>query len=320
MPSQEEQDHLPSRGHPRPGSGLSARKTPAEHKLEQLLGLVLPRPADVAWKENRRYMAGYLLPKDRAESRRLDLQHVVLFRFLGGNVLAPLQAPRRILDAACGTGFWCRQVAQQFKGAQVVGFDRDLEPLREIQKELGRKGAMPKGCRFEEADALGPLPYPDASFDYTHSRFVAPFMLLDAWPRYVGELTRVLRPGGWLELVEGPLPVGEHAGYRAIRDALVLLSHRRLGYFDIGPTLPGMLEEAGLTSVVLESSSLGPDTRPDLMADLAENMRQGFTNSAPTLLRAGLFTETDLAAHLAAMKATALMLTWQLYVVYGQKP
>src|SRR5215472_12881635 len=71
----------------------------------------------------RRVLAGtaYVMPKDKVEGDRLDLQHHLYKLLLGRNYFARLRQPRAILDVACGTGIWCREMAVEFKRAQVVG-------------------------------------------------------------------------------------------------------------------------------------------------------------------------------------------------------
>lgn len=73
------------------------------------------------------YKAGtYHFPNDVSEQNRLDYQHQ-LFRFaLDGRLyLAPLDHHKikDVLDVGCGTGKWCKDVAEETPHAQVVGFD-----------------------------------------------------------------------------------------------------------------------------------------------------------------------------------------------------
>src|SRR5579871_1259729 len=112
-----------------------------------------------SWFGGRRILrfGSYIFPKDAAEGDRLDLQHHLLKLSLGGNYRAPVRQPRAILDVACGTGIWCRELAQEFPNAQVTGFDIDSTPMDSSRKRLGPSGQFPANFHFLEANALKPF-------------------------------------------------------------------------------------------------------------------------------------------------------------------
>ena len=138
----------------------------------------------------------YLLPKDRAELRRLDFQHYVLRQVFGGNTVVPLeQQVRAILDVGTGTGRWAYDMARQCPWATVTGLDLDPPSTHSI--------LIPSNYCFQQGNILHGLPFPDASFDLTHQRFLVAAIPAACWPGVVRELVRVTRPGGCVELVEG---------------------------------------------------------------------------------------------------------------------
>jgi SAM-dependent methyltransferase len=95
--------------------------------------------------------------------------------------------PRRILDAGCGTGHYCGRLAAD--GFQVVGVDLDPQMI-----EVARR-TYP-GPTFHCADILevGTLPPPfDLVFCIGN---VAPHLTQDDFTRFVGEVWKILRPGG----------------------------------------------------------------------------------------------------------------------------
>lgn len=104
--------------------------------------------------------SSYPLPNDEAEVERLRGLHFVCRTLLGGNILAPLTAPKDILDVGTGPGSWCIEVAEQFPDAHIRGLD-----LSAIQP-----ADAPKNCEFIIADLNDGLPFPDASMDFVHSR------------------------------------------------------------------------------------------------------------------------------------------------------
>ena len=125
-------------------------------------------------------------------------------------VRAELEPGQSALDVCCGTGDLTFELARAVGArGRVVGCDFSegmLELARE--KELDRRGARPESngasgalapVEFEWADALA-LPYGDESFDAVTVGFgVRNLADLDAG---LAELTRVLRPGGRLVILE----------------------------------------------------------------------------------------------------------------------
>lgn len=80
---------------------------------------------------------------------------------------------------------------ERFPDAQVVGLD--LVP--------GKPGGPP-GYRFVKANLIHGLPFGDGEFDFVHLRLLSTGVPLAAWPVVVADLARVMRPGGWVEMVE----------------------------------------------------------------------------------------------------------------------
>lgn len=99
----------------------------------------------------------------------------------------------RVLDVAAGTGNASIEAARI--GASVVASDLTPELL-----EIGRQDAARQGVEltFEEADAEA-LPYVDDSFDAVLS--CVGVMFAPHHEVAAGELTRVVRPGGRLALI-----------------------------------------------------------------------------------------------------------------------
>jgi ubiquinone/menaquinone biosynthesis C-methylase UbiE len=152
-------------------------------------------PARAVMLAGRRHLQGvpYALPKDLEEVNRLDFQHYLLRQVLRGNHLAPIEAPRAILDVGSGTGCWCRDLAAQFPAAQVYGVD--LEQVK-------TSGPVPLPYHFLRANVLEGLPFAEGTFDFVHQRLLVAAIPAANWPGVLAELYRVTRPGGWIELVE----------------------------------------------------------------------------------------------------------------------
>ena len=104
----------------------------------------------------------------------------------------------RALDACCGTGDLTLELARRVgPDGHVIGCDFSEPMLARARAKAARASAAQ--VSFEWADALD-LPYEAASFDAVTVGFgVRNFADLD---RGLGELVRVLRPGGRLVVLE----------------------------------------------------------------------------------------------------------------------
>jgi SAM-dependent methyltransferase len=97
---------------------------------------------------------------------------------------------RRILDAGCGSGPLA--AALRGKGALVTGFDVSAAMVDLARQRLGDDADL------HVADLAAPLPFADAEFDDVVASLVLHY--LEDWAGPLGELRRVLKPGGRLIL------------------------------------------------------------------------------------------------------------------------
>jgi demethylmenaquinone methyltransferase/2-methoxy-6-polyprenyl-1,4-benzoquinol methylase len=110
---------------------------------------------------------------------------------------AQLQPGDSALDACCGTGDLAFELARRVgPEGSVIGCDFADRMLELARRKAGERG-LP--VRFEHADALA-LPYDDGAFDAVTVGFgVRNLADLD---RGIAELSRVLKPGGRLVILE----------------------------------------------------------------------------------------------------------------------
>jgi len=137
----------------------------------------------------------YLFPRHPNEIDRLDVQHHALRSALEADYLAPISGVDRVLDVGAGSGQWGFDFCAEFPHAMVVGVDL-----------VSGKPGQPAGYRFVRTNLLHGLPFVDDAFDFVHQRLLASSSIPESWwPSLVGDLVRVTRPDGWVELVEvGP--------------------------------------------------------------------------------------------------------------------
>ena len=178
-------------------------------------------------------------------------------------MVAALEVPPEasVLDVAAGTGAITRLL--EARGACVIATDQSIEMLR---------GARQRGATVVQGNAVR-LPFPDASFDAVTFgyllRYVEPAAAL-------GELVRVLRPGGAIGMVEFGRPGGIWGPFWWLYTRLILPAAgavigsgwREVGLF-LGPSIdafhrsfPGdqlaeLWRSAGLTDVRVARRSLG---------------------------------------------------------------
>jgi ubiquinone/menaquinone biosynthesis C-methylase UbiE len=96
---------------------------------------------------------------------------------------APASGP--VLDIPAGQGAFAQQLLQRGYGSiDCVDINADAFVLRD------------RRVRFTRHDAIRPLPFPDAHFDQVFS--IEGIEHFDSPWTFLQELTRVLKPGGWM--------------------------------------------------------------------------------------------------------------------------
>jgi SAM-dependent methyltransferase len=193
--------------------------------------------------------ATYPLPKDMAEVNRLDFQHYLLRTGFRGNYASPLQNPTSILDVGSGSGRWGMEMAALFPLAQVTGVDL-VPPAVDEATTLGHGlTARPANYSFTQGNVLERLPFPDRSFDFVHQRLLITAIPSARWPDVIQELTRVTKPGGWIELAECGVPQDGGPGLTGLWNTWIALCAKRGVDFTMGHTLGDLLRHGGLGNV-----------------------------------------------------------------------
>lgn len=107
--------------------------------------------------------------------------------------LARLAPGESVLDVGCGTGALAIAAGKQVgRAGEVCGVDPSPEMVARARRKAAKAGVA---VRFETAAAQA-LPFPDATFDAVLSCLVLHHVSEVGRPQAIGEISRVLKPGG----------------------------------------------------------------------------------------------------------------------------
>ncbi|KAF2660636.1 hypothetical protein K491DRAFT_688082 [Lophiostoma macrostomum CBS 122681] len=157
-------------------------------------------------RHGRRYLRDlpYPLPCDLSELQRQNLQTLLATSVFGralGSTPSPHNPPTKVLELACGTGYWsslCHTHLSSLGYEDVSFTGLDIVPLA---GDLGRQGI---DWRFLQHDLRKvPLPFDDGEFDIVVMKdmsMVVPYG--SPSQRVLDEAMRILKSGGTLEIWE----------------------------------------------------------------------------------------------------------------------
>lgn len=232
-----------------PGLFWGGRLTPRMKLLvnaNNLLAALAGSAFDVSGMKQR-MRAGYegTSSKHIARYDEVGLEH---YQKIAGALLEGLSLEGlRVLDVGCGSGIVSRLALERGAGS-IVCADTSSFMLQRCGQRLEQMGPGRRRFSLLQLDAEG-LPLGDQSFDVVLSSMV--LGLVPRPGRFLGELWRVLRPGGALALsTHGHEHYWEaiDAAFRAVPVRMVL--GYRLEYWPLKPRrLRRLLEAAGFVEV-----------------------------------------------------------------------
>ncbi len=163
----------------------------------------------------------------------------------------------RVLDVATGTGDLALETQKKCPDASVVGADF-CEPMLEKARGRGLRETV-------VADALD-LPFADGEFDAVTVGFGLRNMA--DWGGGLREMSRVLRPGGMLAVLDFSLPRGRllRRVYRAYLHRVLprmagAMTGKRDAYEYLGGTIERFPSGEGMCALIAESGFVDPVAR-----------------------------------------------------------
>jgi ubiquinone/menaquinone biosynthesis C-methylase UbiE len=288
----------------------------------------MPTPIDPRGQDNP---SQYFVEDRRsnAEMIRLMIQDNLYTMGMGGP-LAEQPDPaslHRVLDVGCGPGGWILEAARLYPHMNLVGIDISWRMI-EYARAKAQARKLTDGVQFRVMDALRPLEFPDDFFDLVNMRLGFSFLLVKDWPRLLGELRRVTRPGGVVRVtdlvtIESNSPALTHLGqmlYSAFYRSDHSLTEEKAG---VTHELPHLLSESGCHRVHTRTYTLDFVAGTVGWQSFYEDNRYGFQTFLPFLQRWGCTPEDYDAIYQQALvemqqpdfRATSLLLT-----TWGMKP
>jgi ubiquinone/menaquinone biosynthesis C-methylase UbiE len=149
-------------------------------------------------------MSQYYVDQEHIEEMARLLKQSRFFTKSFGGLLEDkpdLSGIKRVLDVACGPGDWATGVARLHPGIHVVGMDISKRMIAFAQSKAYQDNIS--NITFDLGDATKlPLPYPDESFDLVNMSLIYAFMTRQLWPNLIKDCFRLLKPGGFLRIIQ----------------------------------------------------------------------------------------------------------------------
>jgi ubiquinone/menaquinone biosynthesis C-methylase UbiE len=145
-----------------------------------------------------------------------------------------------LLDVACGTGRFLRQVRLAFPAMQLSGIDLSETYLSEAGRHLA--DLRPANLINGNAELI---PLPDASQDIVSCIFLFHELPPLVRKRVASEMARVLKPGGLLVFIDS-LQMGDRPGWDGLLEAFPMRFHEPYYRHYTIDDLDGLFAEVGL--------------------------------------------------------------------------
>lgn len=223
------------------------------------------------------------------EFYRLSRQDILL------NEVCPLlpqcvTAPKQVLDVACGTGGWLRNIAQAFPQAQCCGVDIS-PPLLDHARALADSSGL-KNVKYVQGDFFNlPKSFPTQKFDLVQMR-VSTWFVGARKKEVFAVIKDLLQPGGVFRIVEfeQPYPTNSLACKRYASLFFAALEKRGVQYFGTAE-FPMMLSELDFHDIRLEPFVVNLSTGAENIQALRADMQDQISTVGRMIVSERLLTE-----------------------------
>ncbi|MGH2506672.1 MAG: class I SAM-dependent methyltransferase, partial [Ktedonobacteraceae bacterium] len=137
-----------------------------------------------------------------SEVARIFFGSPYMMEALGSVLPSAIQLERvqKVLDIGCGKGEWTRRLAKEQPDIHIIGIDTSLNLIHEAAHMALAEGLQ--GVSFYQFNTAQTLSFPSESFDIVHVHSLASFISTAMWSRILEEMLRLLKIGGWLNVVD----------------------------------------------------------------------------------------------------------------------
>lgn len=237
-----------------------------------------------------------------------------------------LSGPIHVLDLGCGTGEITRRLAEHYPQATLVGID-----ILDGNLAIARRNSSSFANRivYEQGDAFA-LHHEDASFDLVVCRHMS--QAVPDFPHVLDEITRVLKPGGWLHLLSedyGMLHMPEVVREDGLFDPDRFWNGNAIAYLRgvgcdgrVGRHSPPLLERSGYRQIAMDYITVDTLRVPrSTFADIIRAWRDGYTGVlAEASGREEQAVLADFNTIIESIETPPNYAVWHVPVVSGQKP
>ncbi|CAG8501378.1 10182_t:CDS:2, partial [Ambispora gerdemannii] len=179
------------------GNAIRKHKKPSSRQLPS-------SPISYCYINNRKFFNDKEViwpnPIDDVETDRLVMEHYVIrHSWQGKNFISPIEreliSGADVVDIGCGPGTWVLEVSTEYPCSTITGIDFSTLFPTEIK---------PTNAKFFEHNIKTGFPFDSESIDFAHQRLIGCGILAQDWEKpMITEYARILKIGGWLEILEG---------------------------------------------------------------------------------------------------------------------